>query len=687
VSLPLGLAALALVLVPGFGAVLAVFGPRRVPLIAAAALAFPVGYASIAVVSLALALLHVLTLPVFLCVYGVGTVVAWVAALRRHGLRERAAAWRAEVAAEPWVHGTWALLIAGFAVVRATYFPELNLNVQTALRYWADGLEIADAHRIPALSLQWGHLFPSTVSKVALNSFDATMSLVLGRGPMAPMGAVLFAVSIGAALAAYGLGRELGLRLTAGLLVLLLFVNQVVLVQAWTFDLQWFRAETFGRVLLLGGMLLVARAIRAGSLARGRREAVVAGALLGVCAGTHLVAFVVGIALAGCYVLVAFALDRTRAALMVGLASCLIAGVIGAVVLVAPGGDIGFQGTTNTSTYRTIDADLGLPKGFDATFFLAMGGFKQPRPVSGSFGMAPQEIVREYLVRMTDQERLSRFAALVVFEVGLGCVVLVLLRGDRDLRIAMIASLLLGLILLAVAVLFAWRYDIYVLSHFGPRRLFDYVAVPSFVILLAAAETLFGMGARTAPLAGRAWLVPAAASLVTLVAAAFLLPKDLPPTGERGRLAAALAPMAWIQRNIPCTGRILADRRTLATFETLTRHTGPIEGMGPYFRPDVLQPALRQLLGARAFFMHPGSDAFLRQQGVAAVVTTTTPQQLGGAYKVGPINQAGLAAAPFLQEVTSGGGVTVYRVVGFDPSWTSGLPSTVGRPGFECGTG
>src|SRR4029077_719965 len=117
-----------------------------------------------------------------------------------------------------------------------------------------------------------------------------------------------------------------------------------------TFDLQWFRAETFGRVLLLGGMLLVARAIRAGSLARGRREAVVGGALLGVCAGTHLVAFAVGIALAGCYVLAAFALDRSAAALTVGVASCVIAGVIGAVVLVAPRGDLGFQGTTNTDT-------------------------------------------------------------------------------------------------------------------------------------------------------------------------------------------------------------------------------------------------------------------------------------------------------------------------------------------------
>jgi hypothetical protein len=215
--------------------------------------------------------------------------------------------------------------------------------------------------------------------------------------------------------------------------------------------------------------------------------------------------------------------------------------------------------------------------------------------------------------------------------------------------------------------------------------LFDYVAIPTMVILLAAGETLLALIARTGPLSGRAWLVPAAASLITLIVAAILLPKDLPPSGERARLHAALAPMAWIEKNIPCQGRILADRRTLATFETLTRHAGPIEGMGPYFRPDVLAPAMRQLLASRQFFIDPSSDAYLRAQNVAAVVTTSVPQQLGGAYKVGPINIAGLESAPFLQKVTSGGGVTVYRVLGFDPS-TVKAPTTVGRPGFMCGS-
>src|SRR5262249_27695988 len=181
-----------------------------------------------------------------------------------------------------------------------------------------------------------------------------------------------------------------------------------------------------------------------------------------------------------------------------------------------------------------------------------------------------QEIVREYLTRVTNQEVLSRVAGIFVLAVGLGCIALVLLRGDRDVRVAMIASILFGLILLLVAVLFSWRYNIYVLSHFGPRRLFHYVRLPTLVIFLAAAETLLALIAKASPLSGRPWIVPAAASLITLVVAAVLLPKDLPPAGERARLHGALAPMAWIEKNIPCTGRILADPRTPPTFQTLT---------------------------------------------------------------------------------------------------------------------
>ena len=536
-NLPLGLAALALVVLPGLGSVLAAFPPRRLPLIAIAGLAFPAGYAVIALASLVLALLHVLTRPVFIGVYAAGTILAWVIALRRNGPRERGAAWREEIAAEPWVHGTWAVLIAAFAVVRATYFPELNLNVQTALRYWADGLEIADAHRVPALSLQWGHLFPSTVSKVVLNSFDGALSLVLGRGPMAPMGALLFAVSVGAALAAFALGRELGMRLTAGLLVLLLFANQVVLVQAWTFDLQFFRAETFGRVVILGGLLLVVRAIRAESFARGRREALLGGALMGVCAGTHLVAFVVGIALAACYVLARFALERRRAALSLGLATGLIAVVIGAVVVGAPGGDLGFKGTTDTATYASISADLGLPKGFDATFFLAKGSTEKPTGEVGSFGMSPKEITRELLVRVTDQQRLSRWAALLVFAVGLACVALVLLsrrprpegRGDRvaaprpgparGRRPVRVAIRHLRALALRAAAPVRLRRD----PNGGRPRRGD-----RDVLRDCSAES------RRAP-AGPGWS-PAAASLVTIVAAAVLLPEG--PGSDRGTPAA-----------------------------------------------------------------------------------------------------------------------------------------------------
>jgi hypothetical protein len=431
-------------------------------------------------------------------------------------------------------------------------------------------------------------------------------------------------------------------------------------------------------------MVLLVRAVRTGSLRSARREAVIAGALAGVCAGTHLVAFVVVAAFAGCYLLTAFAFQRTRAVLAVGLAAGLVTAGIGLIVLLAPGGTLGFKGTADTATYASISAQLGLPRTFDPTWFLAKGSLQPPPRAAGAFAVSPSSLGKEFVRRITDQKRLSRRGAALVAVVGLASLGLVLWRGDRVLKIAAIAAVLLAVTLLAVALLFSWRYNVYVLSHFGPRRLYDYEAIPTIVLMVAAIETLLAMLGRTPAGTTRAWLAPASATVIVAVAALVLLPRDTAPTKDRAYLTSALKPLSWIADNVPCSGRILADRRTLGTFQTMTGHAGLLEGMGPYFRPDVLQPALAQLFAARAFFAHPDSVAYLQQQGVAAVVVSGVSQSIGGAAKVGPVDEAALASSPFLQVVASSPAATVYRVVGFDPSWTAGMPTAAGRPGFEC---
>src|SRR5262249_60124968 len=86
-----------------------------------------------------------------------------------------------------------------------------------------------------------------------------------------------------------------------------------------------------------------------------------------------------------------------------------------------------------------------------------------------------------------------------------------------------------------------------------------------------------------------------------------------------------------IEKNVPCDGRILSDRRSLATFELLTRRAGVLEGMGPYLRPSVLVSAIRQMLAARQFFENPSAGYdYLRQNGVAAVVLTNDTVPIGG---------------------------------------------------------
>jgi hypothetical protein len=156
--------------------------------------------------------------------------------------------------------------------------------------------------------------------------------------------------------------------------------------------------------------------------------------------------------------------------------------------------------------------------------------------------------------------------------------------------------------------------------------------------------------------------------------------------GPTKNLTAALVPLSWIEKNIPCEGRILSDRRSLATFELLTRRAGVLEGMGPYLRPTELVAAIRQMLTARQFFEDPSAGYnYLRENGVAAVVLTNDLVPIGGTgYKVGPTPAPDLSQVPFLHEVAHSDALTVYTVDGFQPSWSAKFPSVVGRPGFQC---
>lgn len=673
------LLAAALVAVPGAGLTLLVLRPGRASLTTHIGLVVPFGVAWVAGVAFVLAIARVLTLPSFLILYLTGTVALWAAVALRRDLHELRPAWVRDLRAEPWAHAAGFAVLAAVAVTRLTYSPILNLADQTPLRYWADGLEIADAHRIPALSLQWGRLFPSTVSKVVLNAFSAAGSLVLGRGPLGPMGALLVVGSIGLLLAAFALARELGLRHTAPLVVLVLFANHVLGPRSLTDDLVNYRAETWGRLLVVGALVLAVRALHERRAGRsGRPEAIAGGVVFGLAAGTHLVPAVVGLSLLGAYAAALALFERRLRAVALTAGTCVAAAaVVAAVVLLLPRGDVGFQGAGDTSVYPRLAAELGLPATFDPTRYLALGQLRQPAH-TGAFYEPPSVVYHEYVRRVVGEERLRRPWLLALPLAGLLALAAVWVWGDARLRALGLACVLTAAGILAVALVFDYRFDVYVLAEFGPRRLFDYTAVPAVLLGAGAAEAgLRRLGPRA----------PAVAVAGAMVFAAFAVPRNV-ASGERTRFFdTARAPLAWIEANVPCDGRILADRRTLATFETLTRHAGRIEGMGPYLRPPLLAVAIRSLLDAQRFFADPAAGAeYLEREGIAAVVVTSYDQTLGGVG--GPLkSRSGDASAlenvPFLQPVASSETVRVFRVVGLAPTASSVDLSR--QPGYRCG--
>jgi hypothetical protein len=264
------------------------------------------------------------------------------------------------------------------------------------------------------------------------------------------------------------------------------------------------------------------------------------------------------------------------------------------------------------------------------------------------------------------------------------CFVIMLLWGPSHLKALALTSVMVALSLGAATLYFAYRYDVYVIAQFGLRRLDDYFPLPVILLVLGTMEIALALiaGRLSRFERARAWAIPVTAGVALAVIAALTFPKATPPSSRTPFLATGLDALAWIEREIPCEGAVLADRRTLATFETFSRHSGVLEGMGPYLRPDLLTTAIRKMLAAREFFLHPQTgQEFLRENNVAAVIVTRQP--LGGTLKVARTSALANDPPPFLQEAYRRPSVTVYRVLTFDPA-ASGLPDVTVQPGFHC---
>jgi hypothetical protein len=730
-----GVDAIAIVIVaamlaaPGFGLTLAFARPSALPLLSRIALALPLGFCVIALVSLGLAIGGVHHLALFVPLVLAVTAALWWVGLRREGIGPYLEAWRAELVR---LRGTYLLLLVllvGFAIVRATYGPEGQV-APTALRYWADGVQIADAHGVPEGALHWNTLVDPTVSKVALNAFHASISGVIGREPLRALSALLAVVAIGLFLIAFVLARKLGLRRTAGIVAVLWFGNLVLGGTDLAGDLNHYHAENWGRLVVLGAVLLGIRAMRSEAHAwflrdratadvptRGdqadersiaARCALVAGVMFGVAAGTHLVAFAVGSLFLLCYgvgLVVAAPRFRWRP-VRVGALLIPCAVVIGVVVLFLPRGDIGFQGAAGREAYASALEQLELPDPFDPTLYLATGEFHQAAHFESlGFYDPPADAYRLFVASMLGLPNApARGIALLAVPVLLACAAALVVFGSRILRALGIAAVLFTFGVIATALAFLWRYDLYALAHFGRRRLFDYASIP-LVLLLAGVLELgldVARGRRTGGITLPRAAIPMTAAGVTLALAAAVFPSAI----ERDRVGdrVSLAGLTWVRNHVPCEGRILADRRTLATFESITGRAAVLEGMGPHVRPQLLATAVEEMLLAREFLLYPRwHRRYLQERGISTVLVTQAANRLGGWYKVlpdlrppriaaGRSVEAGpgvgsrferLLEVRFLELVHRTPDLAVFHVRTFDPASAPG-PDVRSLPGFDC---
>ena len=691
--------AFAYLLVPGIGLCIASRLTLGRSLLTCLGVAFGMGFAGVGLGSLLLVLLGVFTPITLAILWGVLAAGAWILAVRNGSPRMHLDGWRRSASADPLATAVTVATIAGFAVVRWTVAPVANI-APTALRYWADAVEIADAGRLPEGTLQWGIVIEPTTSKVVLNAFNAGASVLLGRDPIEPAGALLFVVSIALMITAIALFRGSGMVRLAPLGAILLFANGLTGSELTT-DLNFNLAEDWGRAVglsaVLAAVVVFARPSEQEEEPRsdaGPRSpvlaAIVPGVLLGVAAGTHLVAASAAIAMV-CALALALMLVRRRVkplAIRVGVILAAAA-ALGTLVLVIPPGDLGFEGAGGTDRYRELREELGLPPGFDPTRFIVTHDMEAAgeAPEVGVLAVGEAFAYRAIGQRVPN-ERIPAEELPVLFLIGPTVLALLLVGlaarwAPRDLAATMLWAALFASVLFAVGVAFALRYDLFVLEVFGDRRLFTYALIPYVTIVLAAGEwALRSIGDDGV---SRTRIVSGASLAVVVVGALVFLPHATwAHASDRGALENQLQLLRWLGDHVPCEGRVLANRRTLGTFESVAGRPAVLEGMGPHIRPSILTRAIEEISRASAFFREPRRrSGYLEQRGVAAVVIATSGNPFGGYPALGGgvrIHQ--LEDLEVLREAFRNPSGTVYLVEGFRPD--PSLPQVAGRPGFGC---
>jgi hypothetical protein len=658
----------AFVLVPGTGAAFAAYGPGRVNLPTRLALIFGLGFALTGGAGFLLTILRVMHPVPFFALVAVGTAAVWVVAARRWSLRDQLRALSEELRGDPWTLGVGLAVLVGFAVLRLGFLG--HFPVISPFRYWVDGLEIADIGRIPAASLQYGRLYPPATSKVYLNAFNAGISFAVARDSVAALRVLLWVGSVGVFVALWAVGRELGFRLTAILLPVLVVANRVNLNREMTVDLASYKAEIFGRMLAFTALAMAIRALRE---RQGWTDAMFAGGMFAVAAGTHLVPVLAALAMLGGYGVARLVIDReVRRPIQHAAVMGLVAGILAAGILYLPRGDIGFQGAQSPGQYQETGAS------FDETQYLYTGKIR-PLKEHGLFYIPPKQVWHGYVVRQFNLgPKFPRAIELgfVVAGLAIALAVVMLIWFPTHLRAVGFTGIALAAGALTIALVFSFRYDVYVPAWFGMRRLFDYNAIPIVLIGLGLIEAGLLWLRRV-----RSWLPVAAAVVLVIGISAWIMPSSRAKPQE-GTDDKAVELVNWIRRDTPCDARLLLTQRTVGLFKSLTGRVVILEGMGPFLRPDILSDVVDLALDARAFFADPISqERFLSDQGVDYVIV---PKgfRVGYGGPIGRVPPGRLDGVPFLRLVVQSPAFNAYQVL--TPASPGRFVDPTGKAGYRC---
>jgi hypothetical protein len=652
----------ALLLAPGVGAALGLAPPGAISIESRIALAFGLGYALVAGLATVLVLAHAFYRPVFIAGVVLATAAVWAVALRRASLRAHASAFAAQAREAPFALAGGLALLLAVAATRPFFSPERTLVIRSGWRYWADGLEVAGTGQVPAQTMQWGTEFPSTVSKLVLNSFDGGVTFLLGAGPLSPLHGIVFVSAVGFAAALLALGRELGLGVFAPLVpaLTMLVPDRLPLSHEIATDLKWFTAEDVGRMAAFSFLIVGIYAIRASDR---WFLAALTGVLLAMAALTHAVPALVAGVMLSFYALATWIRARMawrRAA----LSGAILVGACGfcyVAILGLSGGDLGFQ-RAEGATFK------GFPPNVDPTRSFSHGSFVTVPPKKGHFLVPPRGILRRYGEQLVDNDGGGRVGVALLAALALGSIIMVL----RARSLIPLAAVVWGLVgtTLALSLFFSYRYDTLVPGDFGPRRLNDYVALVPALLVPGFLQVL------TRPLAGRRAAVAVLAFTAAALAVAAAIARIPQTSVVRGH--AGVAVIKRVADVVPCNTRMLSNARTAGTWEAWTGRRAVTEGHAPFLRPGVLERILPVLIGANRFWNDPQANRdFLSRQRIQYLVAVKPNIWVGtnGERRPGPNDAEAVAALPDVHQIFRDKRVAVFAVGPRAPSAVGGQPS------------